>query len=259
LGTVQSVDRALSLLKEIAGEPGRLVDLAARTELPTSTTARLLATLEAADAVRRDGDGIYSIGTAIQSMSGSPDVTRTLQTIVHPHLVELAAELDEAACLAIVSGNETVTVDQVDAPKPIQAENWTGTRVPLHAGGAGMVSLATWSDDEVEEYLAGDLAACSASTVTQPARLRARVRQARMRRVMWTHGEFVEGLSSASAALLDPTGRAVGALYTYGPSYRFPARGEADRVGGMVLRRAEIISGQLGYSRRGSRPVSAAS
>ena len=248
MSTVQSVDRALSLLKEIAEEPGGLVDLAARTELPTSTAARLLATLEASDALRRDDDGVYSIGTAIHAMSGPTDATRTLQTIVHPHLVELAAQVDEAACLAIVSGNEIVTVDQVDTPKPIQAENWTGSRVPLHAAGAGMVAMATWDDDEVDDYLAGDLVACSNNTVTEPDRLRSRVRQARLRRVMWTHGEYVEGLSSASAALLDRSGRAVGALYTYGPTYRFPARGEADRVAGSVLHRAELISAELGFS-----------
>lgn len=259
MSTVQSVDRALALLKEIAAESGGLVDLAARADLATSTAARLLATLESAEAIRRDDNGIYSIGATIQAMSGPGDVTRTLETIVHPHLVDLATELDEAVCLAVVSSYETVTVDQVDAPKPIQAENWTGTRVPLHAGGAGIVAMATWEDDEVEEYLGGDLVACSDNTVTDPERLRSRVRQARMRRVMWTHGEYVDGLSSASAALLDSSGRAVGALYTYGPSYRFPARGGADQVARLVLERADRISSELGYSRRAPGPVSEAS
>ncbi|MCP4222509.1 MAG: helix-turn-helix domain-containing protein, partial [Actinomycetia bacterium] len=155
MSTVQSVERALSLLREIARKPGGMVDLAARVALPTSTAARLLSTLEASAAVRRDSDGVYSIGSAILTMSTHNPVGRKIEAVVHPHLVALANELGEAACLAIVSGYETVTVDQVDAPKPIQAENWTGTRVPLHAGGAGLVAMATWSDAEVEEYLGG--------------------------------------------------------------------------------------------------------
>lgn len=249
MSLVQSVERALALLREIGRQPGRLVELSARVDLATSTAARLLATLESEDAVARDADGVYTIGATIQAMAGSTDATRTLETIVHPHLAHLAAKLDEAMCLAMLSGYDTVTIDQVDAPKPIQAENWTGTRVPLHAGGAGLVVMATWTDDEVEQYLGGELLACNENTVTDSGRLRSRVRQARMRRVMWTHGEYVEGLSSVSAAILDATGRAVGALYTYGPTYRFPARGEADRVAAMVLTRADEISAELGYRR----------
>lgn len=249
MSSVQSVERALAILREIGREPGGLVDLAARVELATSTAARLLATLEAEDAIVRDADGVYTIGATIQALTGTADATRTLEMIVHPHLVDLAAELDEAMCLAMLSGYDTVTVDQVDAPKPIQAENWTGTRVPLHAGGAGLVVMATWSDEEVEHYLAGDLLVCNENTVTDPDRLRSRIRQARMRRVMWTHGEYVEGLSSASAAILDAAGRAVGALYTYGPSYRFPASGEADRVAALVLARADDVSAELGHHR----------
>ena len=249
MASVQSVERALLLLTEIGREAGGLVDLATRTDLPTSTTARLLNTLEQAGAVVRS-DSTYQIGPAIQSMVRSPDVSIGLEAITHPHLIELSELLDEAACLAIVSGDETVTVDQVDAPKPIQAENWTGTRVPMHAGGAGAVVMATWPDSEVDRYLAGDLATFSPSTVTDPQRLRIRVRQARVRRVLWSHGEFVDGLSSCSAAVVDRSGRAVAALYTYGPSFRFPAQGEADRIASAVLDHADQISAQLGWTRQ---------
>ncbi|MBT5850940.1 MAG: IclR family transcriptional regulator [Acidimicrobiaceae bacterium] len=246
MGSVQSVDRALDLLSEVGREPGGLVDLAGRVGLATSTAARLLATLEHGGAIRRGDDGLYEIGPLIQGMTARSESGQRLETLVHPHLVELSTELGEAMCLAIASGYDTVTVDQVDAPKPIQAENWTGTRVPLHAGGAGLVVMATWADEEIENYLSGELVACNDNTVVDPDRLRSRIRQSRMRRVMWTHGEYVEGLSSASAAIADASGRAVGALYTYGPTYRYPAPGEADLVASVLLERADEISARLG-------------
>ena len=89
-------------------------------------------------------------------MVSATDSTASLEVIAHPHLVDLSEELDEAACFSIVSGDDTITVDQVDAPKPIQAENWTGTRVPMHAGSAGIVVMATWDDREIDRYLAGN-------------------------------------------------------------------------------------------------------
>ena len=249
MGTVQSVDRALLLLAEIGRDPGGLVDLSQRVALATSTTGRLLATLEHAGAITRGSDGSYHIGPLVHGMVSASESTASLEAIAHPHLVELSEELDEAACFSIISGDDTITVDQVDVPKPIQAENWTGTRVPMHAGSAGIVVMATWTDDEIDRYLSGNLARFNDNTVTDPDRLRSRVRQARVRRVLWSHGEYVDGLSSCSSPVIGGSGRALGVVYAYGPSFRFPAEGDADRIAAVVLARAERISAELGWGR----------
>jgi DNA-binding IclR family transcriptional regulator len=245
--TVQSVERAMALMQEAARAPGGLVDLAARADLPTSTAARLLHTLETVEALERDHEGVYRIGRLVGAMTRSVDPGRSLQTIADRHLVELAAELDEAMCLCIPVGYDTVTIRQVDAPKPVRAEDWTGTRVPLHAGCAGIMVMATWPDPDIDDYLAGDLVACSENTITEPDLLRDRIREARSRRAIWSHGEYVDGLSSAAAAVVDGDGRAVAALYTYGPTYRYPPAGRADTVAALVLERADAISAELGF------------
>ena len=260
MGTVQSVDRALLLLAEIGREPGGLVDLSHRVELATSTTGRLLSTLEHAGAITRSADGSYRIGPLIHAMVSTSEPTASLESIAHPHLVELSEHLDEAACLSIISGDDTITVDQVDAPKPIQAENWTGTRVPMHAGSAGIVAMATWEDSEVDRYLAGDLASFNDNTTIDPGVLRRRVRDARLHRVMWSHGEYVDGLSSCSSPIIAGSGRAVGVLYVYGPTFRFPGEDNADRIAAAVLERAERISAELGWAELApTTPVSEAS
>jgi len=247
--TVQSVDRAMALLAEVARRPAGLVDIAERSQLPVSTTARLLATLETNEALERSTDGVYRIGPAIETLVGGRESGRSanlsLHSIAHPHLVKLSETLGEAACLAVVAGREIVTVDQVDAPKPVRAENWTGTRVPLHAGGAGIVAMANWVDSDVDEYLSGGLVACSERTVTDPSVIRSRIRKVRTSRVIWTHGEYVDGLSSASAAVLDSADHCVGAIYAYGPSYRFPARGESREIAAKVLTTADRIISDL--------------
>ena len=72
MATVQSIERAIHLLVEIGRTPGGLVELAERAELPISTTARILSTLEGVDAVSRSGDGIYEIGSAIHALAPAP-------------------------------------------------------------------------------------------------------------------------------------------------------------------------------------------
>ena len=247
MNSVQSIERALTLMEEAARQPGGLVDLARRADLPVSTTARILGTLEGAEAVTRSPDGSYRIGSLMRSMGKSLDLGTDLLTASEHHLSAMAADLDEAACISTVVGHDVLTVRQVDAPKPIQAEDWTGTRVPLHAGSAGFVIMATWPEAEVEAFLAGNLPALTDRTVVDPDALRSLINDVRRRRVIWTHGEYVEGLSSCAAAILNARGDAVGALYTYGPSYRFPQPDTASDVAAQVLDRADRISAELGY------------
>ncbi|MBT7379742.1 MAG: helix-turn-helix domain-containing protein, partial [Actinobacteria bacterium] len=63
--TVQSIDRAFSLLEEITRKPAGISDLARSVDLPTSTVARLLYTLEDLGAIVRTADDTtYQIGPA---------------------------------------------------------------------------------------------------------------------------------------------------------------------------------------------------
>jgi len=221
---VQSVERAMAVLRAVGNEPGGLVDIAARTELATTTAARLLATLEGEGAVRRDSTGVYRIGPEIVAMAG-PAGGSDIAARARRHLVGLADELGEAVALSIPSGATTTTVEQIDAPKPVRAEDWTGTVVPLHAGCVGLVTLAFWEPGAIDDYLSKTLDAPTEHTVTSHAVIRERLDAVRRGELLWTHGEYVEGISSVAAPVFDERGLAVASLYAYGPTYRFPDRG----------------------------------
>src|SRR4051812_13294238 len=66
-GGAAAVDRALTLLKEIgaARRPLQLSEVAAQARLYKSTALRLLASLEHADLVVRQGDGRYTLGPGV--------------------------------------------------------------------------------------------------------------------------------------------------------------------------------------------------
>ncbi len=211
--TVQSVARSIALLEEVARRPRGLVGLAAAANLPTSTTARLLATLEDLEALSRDDAGVYRIGPTITSLVAAGDVEPSLRALAHPHMIELVAEIDEAVGLSVPVGDEIVTIAQVDAPRPVKAEDWYGTRWPLLRG-SGFALLATWSESEVEHMVDG---------ASDTERARQGIARARETGVSWSYGDYVDELSSVAAPIVDGSGRAVAALYIYGPSYRFPA------------------------------------
>lgn len=238
---VQSVVRSIRLLEEAAKRPLGLVDLAAAVELPTSTTARLLATLVEVAALERADDGTYAIGTTITDLALAADAEAALCALARPHMVELAAALDESVGLSLPVGDEVVTVAQVDAQRSVQAEDWSGTRWPMHLGGSGDVLLASWPEPEVAARLA---------RLGDPAAVRERVERARRDGVAWSHGDYVEDLSSVAAAVLDPDGHAVAALYVYGPTYRFPARDGRGRVEDQLRQHAGRVSAAWSARRR---------
>ena len=110
---VQSVVRSFRLLEALTtGELG-ITELADRTDLPKSTVARLIRTLEGVRAVERvDDDGRYRIGPQIVSLAGVASPTANLVSIVRPHLRLLAEMTGEDAGLAVPDGH------RVHHPRP---------------------------------------------------------------------------------------------------------------------------------------------
>lgn len=230
---VKSVERAIALLSQVAHQPRGLVGLAEATGLPTSTTARLLATLEELDALRRDEDGVYRIGPTVAVLAVPDGGEPSLRDIAFPYLEELATTLDEAVGLSVLTGEETVTIAQVDTPRPVQAQNWEGTRWPLQQGASGQALVATWDTDAIAAFILAhpdvpDLAA----HLTQPPSTG----------VWWSVGDYVEDLTSAAVPILDGDGYGVATLYAYGPSYRFPSAATTDGIEAALLDRAGRIS-----------------
>ncbi|NHA70227.1 IclR family transcriptional regulator [Phycicoccus flavus] len=243
---VQSVQRAVALLGAVAERPAGLVDLAGATDLPVSTTARLLSTLVGVDALRRDDDGTYRIGPAVSALGGEAEEReQTIEDVAYPHLVGLATLLDEATGLSVRAGDDTVTVLQVDTPRPVQAQNWEGMRWPLHAGGSGLCVMSTWSAEVLEQYL---------DEHPDAATVRRRLAEGDPDGVWWTVEDYVEGLTSGAVAVRDRDGAAVAAIYAYGPSYRFPDPARVAEVESALVETAGRVARAWGSQLAG--PVS---
>ena len=188
---VQSVVRAFHLLEALtAGDLG-ITELAERTELPKSTVARLVRTLERIGAVERaDEDGRYRIGAQIVNLAGVASPTANLISIVRPHLRLLADLTGEDAGLSVPDGNRVHYIDQVSSDNDIQVRDWTGERVAMHAVPSGQVILAHWPEDRLERYLERPLNAYTPATITDPEELRKRLRQVHEDGYVWAHEEF---------------------------------------------------------------------
>jgi DNA-binding IclR family transcriptional regulator len=252
MSRVQSIQRAFSIMQQLASEGMGVTELAAACDLPKSTVARLLKTLEMEGAIEQVGEpGHYRIGHAITSLAGASIQGSDLIARVRPHLVVLAHETGEDAGLAIPDGYRVHYVTQEDADNPVQVRDWTGELLPMHAVASGLVMLAFWPEERVERYLKRPLQGFTDATVTDGEELRKRLEQIRNDRFVWVSEEFVEGLNAVAAPILGRLDRPRAAIHIHGPAYRFPPAGRMDEITELVVEKARTITHQLEVHRAG--------
>ncbi len=244
--SVQSVSRAFRILEALATGDLGITELAARSDLPKSTVARLTSTLEEIGAVERtDDEGRYRIGPEIVALAGVASPTANLVSIARPHLRLLAEVTGEDAGLSVPDGHRAHYIDQVSSDNDIQVRDWTGARISMHATPSGQVMLASWPEERVARFLERPLDAYSDNTITDPDDLRKRFQSLTNEGYIWAYEEFAEGLNSVAAPLHDAKGRLVGAVHVHGPAYRFPGPGKTEEIGRVVVAAAQRLSAAI--------------
>lgn len=167
---MQSVDRALALLEELAraGAPLGIGEIAELTGLPQGTAHRLLQSLQARGYVRRDGSRKYSLGTAVVRLSDAAQ--RSLAHSARPFLSQLVELSGETANLAVLEGDDVVYVAQVPSPHTLRMFAEVGRHVAPHSTAVGKVLLAAMPREQVRAVVRRTgLAARTPSTITDLA------------------------------------------------------------------------------------------
>jgi len=138
------VARALSLLDELfASEAGLGVnELARRIGVNPSTASRLLATLESAGMVQRDGQGPYRLGLRLVTLADRVLSRLDLQALARPVLVELMQSTGETATLSVPGEREAITVDSIPSRSSVVSMARLGRPSISHATAVGKVLLA---------------------------------------------------------------------------------------------------------------------
>lgn len=242
--SIQSVERAFTVLGALASGPAPLSVVARDVELPLSTVSRLLSTLESIGAVARADDGAWSIGPAIHAL-GAADPDAALVAAARPHLEALVAATGETAGISVRDGDVVRYLDHVAAEQDVQIKDWTGTSLPLHLVSSGQVLLAHAPAEVVERYLAGPLGGPTTRSLTTADALRERL--AAVRRDGWsvTDRELSDEIASVAAPVHGPAG-VVAALHVHGPAYRFPeAAARAALVGAVVTAAANMAAARF--------------
>ena len=245
-GRVQSVDRALRLLDEVAdrGAGATVAELAHASDLNRATVWRLLGTLAAHGLVDRDpASSRYRIGYGVIRLSAAADHD-VLRRRGHVVLEEVCASTGETAALAVVGPEGLTYIDEAQ-PGSVLAVHWRGREVPLHATSTGKALLAWLPPAEAEALLADNLTRYTEHTTTDRARLLAELAVIRDRGWADCAGELETTLNGVSApVVLDGRSRPLAVLSIWGPADRIPGPRFAD-LGAQAVRAAERVTALL--------------
>ena len=181
MSRVQVVERAFAVLAALADGPIGVTEVADRVRLPKSTVARILRALQHEGAVEQvPGDTRYRVGERMALIAARLTPGASLASLARPTLEELAAEVGEA------TGPRPgrlpgPLIDQADTKNAVQARDWTGTRVPMHAVPSGQAFLAYLPAPEFARFLGAALERFTPNTITDAGELLARLDRIRAR------------------------------------------------------------------------------
>lgn len=246
-GSVQSVDRALSILELLAqhGDLG-VTEIAAHLRVHKSTAFRLVATLEAHDLVEQVAErGKFRLGLGVLRLAGSTTVRLDLVKESRPVTTRLARDVGETVNITVLSDREALYLDQVSGPSALALHNWAGQRVPLHATSNGKILLA-FTDPTLLDQLDYPLTRYTHRTVVEAAALRHQVDDVRRRGWAVAVDELEEGLTAIAAPVHGADGAVIASVSASGPTFRL-TRDRTASVAETVVRAGREISKRLGW------------
>lgn len=248
--SVPILDRALTILEHLRQHPGGLgvSDIAHQLGYPKNSVFRILSTLAARDYVRREEDTKrYVLSRKLFSMAYSGPEEKSLMENALDVMRELRDAVKETVLLNVLSGDESLVLEQMPGLYPFRFVVDPGARLSIHASSHGKAMLA-WLTQAERDALLGRLrfVRYTERTITSAAAMREELRAIRERGYALDLAEGGEGVRCVSAPVFNQQGLAVAALTTTGPAFRMPDD-ELHTMGRLVRAHADRISARLGH------------
>lgn len=223
--TIQSVDRALEILEVIARHRGEvtLTEISEALELSASTCHHIIRTLAARNYVRPGtGRGRYMLGSQIVLLAEAVNIKAELPGRAKPVIDALNRATEEAVHLAVLQGDEMITLVKRDALHALRVDSGSiGKSTALHATATGKALLAGLDDDEIRRIVSvHGMRSYTPKTRTDAEGLLDELRQVRDCGYAIDHEEFQLYVVCIGAPIYDTNGEVMASLSVSTPINR---------------------------------------
>jgi DNA-binding IclR family transcriptional regulator len=223
-GRIQSLDRAFSVLEEVARHRGgiTLSELSRELGLHTSTLYHVTRTLVSLGYLRTGPDDKrYRMGRGIFQLASACLDEAEICATATPYLEKLAEATGEASHYAIWERRKALILVRHAGPNALQINERAGTLRPVYCTAIGKALLSGLEPDRYEDHTRDiDFAPYTPSTLKDAQELRLQVEKARRDGIAFDDCEFNAEVRCMAATVRDFTGKVVGAIGFSGPVWR---------------------------------------
>ncbi len=225
-----------------------LSEIARASGLGVSATQRFVHTLHRLGYLRKDErTRRYRLGVKLLDLSFLYQRSNALAEIAIYDLVRLVESTQESVHMVERDGAEVVYVARLPRRQVRFAPGVTGTRMPAFCTCGGRAMLSALPDGEAMALIRqSELRPLTPQTLTDPAAILERVREARRLGYAFVDGECLIGEMAVAAPVFDYAGVAVAAVGIAVPTARRTAEEVRERLAPLVMETARSISRALG-------------
>lgn len=152
---METVSRALKLLKYIANQPMRVQEVADKLSVHKSTASRLISTLHKENFIRQNSNQQYELGFAVFELAHMLNDSLDLRLAAAQYLKNLNLKTNETIHLAVLDSGEVVYLDKKDSTRLVRMFSRVGKRAQPYCTGVGKALLAFLGEDELKKALNG--------------------------------------------------------------------------------------------------------
>ena len=212
----QSIHRAMKILRTLAcsqHDGMRLIDLVRMTGLNQPTVHRTLRALIEEGMVNQNLlTRRYLIGEEISTLALARSKTVGLETIINPHLNELARQTGDTVFLSIRNRLDSICISRITGHHPIQVLSIDiGVRRPLGVGVSGIALLSCLTNQESNSII--DQNHHRFHLLNEDSKLiHTKVIDARRLGYAYASQGLMQGTSAVSMPIKNSSGTALGAI-----------------------------------------------
>ncbi len=247
---METIDKALQLLKKLAETPLSVTEAAELLDMHKSSASRMLATLQKQGFVMLNSNRRYEIGLTVFQLAEATTEWQNLRRTAEPYLQSLNQTLDETIHLSVLEGVDVIYIDKIDSSRRIRMHSTIGAANPAYCTGVGKVLLAYQSPQEQHRLISQiRFEPFTAATIADAGRLDQELRTIRRTGIAFDFGEHDELIHCVAAPVFNHTRKIIASVSISAPQFVTPAdklRSYQD----ILLQTVRTISGRLGYSGR---------
>lgn len=210
--------KAFAMLNEIAGSPEKMgiSDLARELSMSKGTLHGIAQALLELGVITQNSSKKFSLGPTLVELGNRAFAGDDLRVLLRPSMEDLYREFKETVFLGVTDGEKITIIEKVDNPSGLKISAPVGSRIPLVAGAAGKVFLASFPDQDLPGMLRDPLPGFTDNTITGKAEYIEEIKKVRAQGFATDFEEYIQGVNAVCVPVTNIHGHTTAAIWMVG-------------------------------------------